>query len=159
MASIDKRPNSQYRARWREYPGGPHRTKHFRRKVDAEQHLVKVQHDLMTGWYVDPSKARVTVGSYYAGWSARQPWRVSSRASITSMFENHVLPAFGERPIGSLRRGDVEAWAVGLPLASRTAGLAVQYLGTMLEGAVDDGLLARNPARGPGRRAGRVLGS
>lgn len=36
-ASIDKRPSGQWRARWREYPGGPQRTKHFARKIDAEQ--------------------------------------------------------------------------------------------------------------------------
>jgi hypothetical protein len=33
MASIDKRPNGGYRARWREYPGGPQRTRHFARKA------------------------------------------------------------------------------------------------------------------------------
>lgn len=58
-----------------------------------------------------------------------------------------MLPAFGDRPLGSIRRGDIEAWAAGLPVAARTAGLAVQYLGTMLEAAVGDGLLAMNPAR------------
>jgi integrase len=36
---------------------------------------------------------------------------------------------------------------VAAPIAARTAGLAVQYLGTMLEAAVADGLLAVNPAR------------
>lgn len=37
MASIDKRPGGRWRARWREYPGGPQRTKAFIRKVDAER--------------------------------------------------------------------------------------------------------------------------
>jgi hypothetical protein len=151
MASIDKRPNGQWRARWREYPGAPQKTKQFARKIDAEKFLVDVQHRLMSGSYVDPAKGRTTVADYYAVWSARQPWRASSRSSIGSMFANHVLPAFGPRPLGSMRRGDVEAWAAGLPLAGRTAGLAVQYLGTMLESAVADGLLATNPARGAKR--------
>src|SRR4051812_38629921 len=79
MASVDKRPDGTWRARWREYPSGPQKTKHFTRKVDAEHHLVKVQHDLMTGAYVDPSKGRTTVQAYYEAWSARQPWRESSR--------------------------------------------------------------------------------
>ena|SRR5215207_5432582 len=46
MASVDKRPNGMWRARWREYPGGPQRTKAFPRKVDAERHLVQVVADL-----------------------------------------------------------------------------------------------------------------
>lgn len=37
MASIDKRRNGVWRARWRAYPGGPQKTKHFNRKVDAER--------------------------------------------------------------------------------------------------------------------------
>jgi len=64
MASIDKRPDGQWRARWREYPGGPQRSKHFARKVDAEQHLVQVQHKIMSGAYVSPKAGRVTVSAY-----------------------------------------------------------------------------------------------
>lgn len=145
MASIDKRPDGSYRARWREFPGGPQRSRMFRRKVDATQHLTKVEHDLMTGAYVDPAKARTTVSEYYEVWRARQPWRPSSRASVESLFAGHVIPALGKRPLGTIRRGDVEAWAAGLSLSGRTAGLAVQYLGTMLQSAVADGLLATNP--------------
>jgi integrase len=150
MASIDKRPDrpdSPWRLRWREYPGGPQKTKHFRRKIDADNFRKQLEHSLMVGTYVDPAKGRTTVADYYAAWFARQPWRESSRASVGSMFENHVLPVLGARPLGSIRRGDIESWAVGLSLGGRTARLAVQYLGTMLEAAVEDGLLAVNPVR------------
>jgi hypothetical protein len=37
MASIERRPDGRWRARWREYPAGPQRTKHFPRKLDAEK--------------------------------------------------------------------------------------------------------------------------
>jgi hypothetical protein len=33
MASIDKREDGTYRARWREYPGGPQKTRQFARTV------------------------------------------------------------------------------------------------------------------------------
>jgi integrase len=147
VASIDKRPDGRYRARWREYPGGPQRSKHFARKIDAEQHLVRIQHDLLTGAYVDPAKARTTVTDYYESWRPRQPWRRSTRESVESTFKNHILPKFGSRPIGSIRRGDVESWAAALELGPRTATVVVQQFGTMLEGAVSDGVLAANPAR------------
>jgi integrase len=147
MASVEKRPDGQWRARWREYPGGPQRTKHFGRKVDADQHIVRVQHDLLTGAYVDPVKGKTTVGDYYAVWGARQPWRASSRAAVESLFRGHVIPAFGDRPLNTVRRGDIESWGAGLKLGGRTAGLTMQYLGTMFEAAVGDGLLATNPVR------------
>src|ERR1700733_6384605 len=104
MASVDKRPSGQWRARWREYPGGPQRTKSFTRKVDAERHLVKVQHDLLVGSYIDPSKSRITVEQYYRIWEARQPWRQNTRSSVQSDFACHVLPAFAGRPLGSIKR-------------------------------------------------------
>jgi hypothetical protein len=52
MASIDRRPNGKWRARWREYPGGPQKARHFARKLDAERFLVDVQHKMLTGAYV-----------------------------------------------------------------------------------------------------------
>ena len=151
MASIDKRPDGRYRARWREYPGGPQRSKHFDRKIDAEQHLVKTQHDLLTGAYIDPKKVRTTVKEFYNIWKLRQPWRPSSRASIESLFEGHVIPTFGDRPLGSIRRGDLETWAASSTLSPGTSGNALRYFGTMLEAAVADGLLASNAARGAKR--------
>jgi hypothetical protein len=71
VASIDRRPNGRYRARWREYPGGPQRTKSFARKVDAERHLVDVQHRLLSGTYTAPTAGQVTVREYGAEWMAR----------------------------------------------------------------------------------------
>ena len=57
MASIDRRPDGHYRARWREYPGGPQKTKQFRRKRDAELFLDSIRGDLAHGRYVDPVHA------------------------------------------------------------------------------------------------------
>ena len=129
--SIDRRPDGNYRVRWREYPGGPQRTKHFGRKEDARQYLVKVQHDLMTGAYVDPTKARTTVEEFYRVWSGRQPWRPKTRTGVATSFNVHVLPVFGGRPLWSIRRGDVEAFAVGLDLAPSTPRLVLQHLSGM----------------------------
>jgi integrase len=151
VASVDKRPDGKWRARWREYPGGQQSTKAFTRKVDADRWLVDVQHRLLSGAYIDPAKGRTTVEEFYRVWSARQPWRDSSRESIVSLFKHHILPMFGARPLGTVRRGDIESWAAGLALSGRTAGLAVQYLGTLFEAAVSDGLVATNPAHGAKR--------
>jgi len=145
MSSVDKRPNGKWRARWREYPGGPQKAEHFRLKSEAEHHLVSIDHDLLTGAYVDPTAGRTTIIDYYATWAARQPWRDSTRASVTSIVSRHVLPTFGPRPIGSVRRGDVEAWVAGLDLSASTANLAFQYLASIMAAAVHDRLIAANP--------------
>jgi integrase len=76
---------------------------------------------------------------------------VSTRATVESTFDKHVIPEFGDRPLASIRRGDLESWAARLELAPGTVGVTLQKLATMLEAAVMDGLLASNPARGARR--------
>ena len=45
MASIDKREDGAYRARWREYPGGPQKARQFARKGDAQTFLGQRRRD------------------------------------------------------------------------------------------------------------------
>ena len=148
MASIEKRPNGQWRARWREYPGGPQRARRFLRKVDAERWLTKVQHDLLTGSYVAPEASRTTVDDFYRLWFARMAptWRASTAGSVRNNFEKHLLPKIGGRPLTSLRRADIEALYATLPVAPGTVAVVAQHLGQMLRSAVEDGVLVRNPA-------------
>ena len=150
ITTIGSKGARKYRARWRT-PDGASRSQTFDRKVDAERHLTSVEHSKLAGSYIDPAPGRTTLSDYWTVWSTRQPWRDTSRSSITSLVTRHLLPAFGRRELASIRRGDVESWAAQLPLAPRTAGQAVNYLSTMLDSAVSDGLISRNPAHGAKR--------
>lgn len=82
MASIDKRRDGQWRARWRAYPGGPQRAQHFARKVDAERFLVDVQHRLLSGTYTPPSAGQITVRAYAAEWMSRRSWAPATHDRI-----------------------------------------------------------------------------
>jgi hypothetical protein len=53
VASIAKRPNGQWRARYRD-PDGREHARHFARKVDAQRWLDEATAGLVTGQYVDP---------------------------------------------------------------------------------------------------------
>jgi len=147
VASIDRRPNGKYRARWREYPGGPQWTKQFARKIDAERHLVDVQHRLLSGAYIDPDAARITFSQFAELHLSRQPWRPATVDMARQAFA-HVTRVLGDRPLGSIRAGDVQAFVTGLNLAASTVRLVHQHLAALLDAAVTDGLIARNPARG-----------
>lgn len=150
MASVERWKERGWRARWRT-PDGRSRSQVFPRKIDAERHLTSVEHSKLSGSYVDPSQGRTTVAEYWAVWSERQQWRDSSRQSVTSLFNRHVLPALGDRPLSSLRRGDIESFAARLPLSRQTARQATQYVATLLEAAVADALVPTNAARGAKR--------
>ena len=59
MASIAKRPDGRYRARYRG-PDGIEHAKHFTRKTDAQRWLDEQTAAMVTGHYVDPRAGRVT---------------------------------------------------------------------------------------------------
>jgi integrase len=145
VASIDKRPNGKWRARWREYPGGPQRSQAFGRKVDAQRHLVDVEHRLQTGTYVTPEVARVTLAEWTAAHLERQAWRPATRSTASAAMA-HALAVFGDRPLASIRRGDVQAFLAGLKMAPGSVRLVRQHFTTTMQAAVDDGLIVRNPA-------------
>lgn len=146
--SIDKRPDGRYRARWREFPGGPQKTRHFDRKVDAERFLVHIEHSKLVGAYVDPSAGQVTVATYAEEWTSRRSWAPSTADKVGVDLRRHILPSLGPRPLASLRRSHIEAWAKTLPLAPSTVETTFQTLANLLACAVEDGRLARNPASG-----------
>lgn len=148
MASIDKRPNGRWRARWREFPGGPQMTKQFARKVDAERHLVDVQHRLMTGTYTPPTAGQMTVATYAEEWMTRRSWAPATRDRIEREIRLHVVPTLGARPLSSIRLAHVEEWARALPLGPSSAYAVYCTLRSMLRAAVDDDRIPRNPASG-----------
>lgn len=148
MASIDKRPDGRWRARWREYPSGPQRAQHFTRKIDAEQFLVDVQHRLLIGTYTPPSAGQITVRAYAADWMSRRSWAPATHDRIEREMRIHILPKLGDRPLASLRRSHIEEWAKGLALAASSARMVYETLSNLLSAAVDDERIARNPAKG-----------
>lgn len=110
MASIEKRPDGRYRARWREYPNGPQKTRQFVRKKDAELFLDGLRGDLAHGVYVDPAGGRILFGDYAEQWRAVQVHRPNTAAQLESCLRLHAYPLLGNRPIGSISRSEIQAW-------------------------------------------------
>src|SRR4051812_26943172 len=69
MASVTRRPDGRYRARYRDLAGKEH-ARHFDRKVDAQLWLDGITTSVHTGTYVDPKRMRLTVGEWAAQWLA-----------------------------------------------------------------------------------------
>lgn len=150
MASIDRRPNGRWRARYRLHPGGPQRAKHFDRKIDAERFLTRVQGQLLDGSYVDPSAGQIVLRGYAAAWQAAQIHRPTTVVQVDAHLRNHVLPAFGDRTLASLRPTEIQTWVRGRAevLAPSTVEVVYRIFSAILSGAVPDHLIVRNPAKG-----------
>ncbi len=148
MASVDKRPDGRYRARWREYPNGPQKSKTFARKREAEVFLADLQHRLLAGTYTPPEAGRITLAAYAEEWLRRRHWAVSTAEGVERMLRLHILPELGRWPLAGLRRSHIEEWAAGLPLAPSSVRTLHRTLASLLGAAVEDERIPRNPASG-----------
>jgi len=151
MASITKRPDSRWRARYRDAAGREH-AKHFNRKVDAQRWLDGVTSAMTTGTYVDPAAGRLTVGEWSTKWmAARVHLTPKTLASYDSLLRSRVLPRWSTYQLAGVRHADVASWLADMRReglsASRTRQ-AYHLLKSILDAAVKDGRLARNPAAG-----------
>ncbi len=147
MASIRKRPNGTWRARYRDDAGKEH-ARHFQRKTDAQRWLDEVTASVVTGQYVDPKAGRVTLREYAEHWRSIQAHRPSTRDYVETMLRRHVYPRLGDRSLSSILPSDIQAWVTGLSLAPSTASTVHGVLYTIFKAAVLDRRIPSNPCEG-----------
>lgn len=147
MASIKKRPDGIYRARYRD-AGGKEYSRHFDRKIDARQWLDRVTASVVRGDYVDPQTARMTVGQWCESWIAGYSTRRASTVRQARVHLRLIEAEFGPMPLSSVKPSHVKSWLVKL----RNEGRADSYtyalhrrLSQVMADAVQDGIIARNP--------------
>lgn len=154
MASIQKRPDGRYRARYRDDAEKEH-SRHFKRKVDAQRWLDEVTASVVRGDYVAPRAGDETVQAFAERWLTMQPLRSSSSYGYNSHLTRHVYPSFGSRPLSSIAPSDIQAWARNLatgdpvrkvkPLAPTTIGVVHAILYSVFAAAVLDRKIRANP--------------
>ena len=146
MASIQRRPDNRWRARYRDEAGKEH-ARHFDRKVDAQRWLDAITASVVRGDYVDPKLGRTTVAAYVQAWLPAQPVRDSSRRAYGSYLRNHLLPALGEIRLSAVTRTQVLAFRRGVEakLSPTTSRHVVALLAGIFADAVTDGFIAKSP--------------
>jgi integrase len=161
VASISKRDNGKWRARYRDGADKEH-ARHFARKVDAQRWLDEVTASVVTGQYVDPRAGKMTVRKYAGQWQAAQVWRPKTAKRVESDLRLHILPVLGDRPISSVRPSDVQGlvkrWSGDLSPSSVRVVYAT--LRSLLKAATQDRVIAATPCVGvrlPSTGAAKVL--
>lgn len=147
MASIQKRPDGRWRARYRDDAGREH-ARHFDRKVDGQRWLDEVTASLVAGTHVSPRTARTTVGEWCATWLDGYGSRRASTVRQAEVHLTRIVEHFGPMPLSAVRPSHVKAWTAKL----RAEGLADSYvyalharLAQVMGDAVHDGIVARSP--------------
>lgn len=147
MASISKRENGRWRARYRDESGVEH-AKHFARKVDAQRWLDEVTASVVRGEYVDPKAGRVTVASYARTWEAVQVSSASTARIVDNALRLHLLPEIGDRAMSTILPSTIQGVVKALEAKGLGAGSVrnVHDVGWRLfDAAVQDRVIARSP--------------
>lgn len=147
MASIKRRPDGVWRARYRDEAGREY-AKHFQRKVDAQRWLDEVTTAVVTGTYVDPKTAKTTIDQWLDTWLDGYGTRRPSTVRQAKVHAKHIRKKFGKRRLGDVRPSEVKSWMAEL----KGAGLADSFvyaiharLAQVYRDAVHDGIVARSP--------------
>lgn len=147
MASIAKRPNGKWRARYRDLAGREH-ARHFARKVDAQRWLDEETASLVIGKYVDPKSRKVTVDEWCEKWLAGYG---SNRPSTVRQARVHlarIRKEFGPLPLSAVKPSSVRSWLARLQKEGRQPSYVFALharLSQVMTDAVHDGLLTSNP--------------
>jgi integrase len=133
---------------------GPDRMEHsrtFRRLGDAEAWLEEERTNARRGGWIDPTRGKETLGSFYQRWKqqAVETGRPSERTLIAydELWRLYIAPKLKDQSLNTITRADVER--VVRAAAKRSAWRAhdaLKVLRRLLSAAVDSEAVARNPA-------------
>jgi integrase len=150
MGHLRRVDSGRWEARYRG-PDGREHSRRFSTKREAQAFLERTGADRQRGEWRDPQGAKVLMADWVdAWWATTVNLRPSSRARDEAYIRNHVLPAFGDLPLGGITQLDVRAWVADLAAAGRapaTVQKAYQTLSKIFRAVVDAGLIAQSPCR------------
>jgi integrase len=148
MASVQRRPDGTWRARYRDAADKEH-ARHFRRRADAERWLDEVRSDLLRGSYVDPAAGRVPFADFARTWLEAQPHRAGTALLYARTLRLHVYPRIGDRPLAAIRRSDIQAMITtsSQQLAPKTVENHYRLIKAVFNAAVEDQLISISPCR------------
>lgn len=146
-------PSGRWQAR---YPAEDGRTRTapttFASRVDAERFLAQLDIDRVRGGAIDPNAGAIALADYAAQWLLERP--VALRPRTLELYEGllrlHILPTFGAVHLNRIASAAVRSWHAGLRrggVGESHVAKAYRLLKGILNTAVEDDLLARNPCR------------
>ncbi|MCK7676215.1 tyrosine-type recombinase/integrase [Corynebacterium pygosceleis] len=142
----DKNGRVRWVARYRDGSGKEH-SKTFATKTDAKNWEAEQLRALRSGTWIDPIHRQSTVGDLVRDYrdSAARP---KTREAWTTYY--NALGELHDVPVGKLTAGMIRKWVAGRSeaWAPRTLSNAVAFLNTVLNKAVEDGVIAVNPGKG-----------
>lgn len=147
FGNIRKLPSGRYQARYYRLGKQVPADTTFATKADARAWLATMETDLLGGRHVDPSSGREHFGVFAERWLTARDLRPRTRDTYASQLA-HILDEFETVELRKITPAAVRAWHGRLSqsgLHANTVAKVYRLFRTMLDTAVDDGLLRTNP--------------
>lgn len=131
---------------------------------DAKTWLAQAQTDARRGEFIDPRDGAVSLKEYIEGhWWPTQSGDASTLERKEQQVRRHILPHLGAQPLNGVGTETLRGWKKRLEkdLGPTSIRLVWATLSSILQAAVEDRRLARNPCRSstvgpPAAAPGRV---
>ncbi|MBC2877862.1 MULTISPECIES: tyrosine-type recombinase/integrase [Streptomyces] len=150
FGAIRKLPSGRFQAR---YPGpdGVMRPapQTFETMGDADDWLAEQQVSIRRGAWTDPEAGKVNFEDYARKWVDERELAATTDELYRRLLRLHILPTFGELDLDEIVAPVVRTWRAERKAATGSTTVAKSYrlLKAILETAVDDELIRRNPCR------------
>ena len=122
----------------------------YERKGDAEQWLSTVESDMLRGEWTDPRLGRVVFVDYGERWISEHRLSARTREEYASIWRHHVVPFLGHVQLGDISTSTIRSWRATLLADGRSedrTAKAYRLVRAILNTALDDGRIKRNPCR------------
>ena len=123
----------------------------FRTKREAEAFLLDVESSRRHGTFIDPQASNARIDQLGQVWleAKQSSMKPSSYAPVEAAWRLRVQPRWGARIVSDIVFTDVRAWVTQLSRGSGATVVIRTYgvLASILDDAVRDGRISRNPAR------------
>jgi integrase len=150
VPTADHGKGKRWQARYRD-PLGQQRKENFERKIDAEKAAAAVGTKMHEGTYIDPNAGKKTLKIYAQEWVEARSVGMGTGDAYEGVVRNHIEPHLGHLEIRALNRPSlIQGWVKKLQsagLEASTIGWINSVLSAVLDAAVEDGLLPRNPCK------------
>jgi integrase len=149
---VRKLPSGRYQARYHDPTGLDRPAPHtFATKTDANQWLINTEAVLISGTWRDPEIGRIALGPYLATWIEH---RSGLRPRTVDLYKwlngKYIEPSLRNCLLSDITPAAVRAWRAELLATGNSPTMiakAYRLLRAVLNTAVDDDLIRRNPCR------------
>ncbi len=123
----------------------------FGTKTDAELWLTRKEVEILNGEWISSEGGRTPFSEFASVWIEERPGlRPKTVQLYRYLLRRYLLPSFGRDVLAEIKEARVRQWRRELldsGTGSVTAAKAYRLLKAILNTAVDDGLIRRNPCR------------